>query len=190
MPHALSLCMIAKNEARNLQSCLDSVRSVVDEIVLVDTGSSDATYEIAACNDALVIPFDFSFVDFAAARNCALDRATGKWIFVLDADETLEHSGVGKIEEVISRDENCGFYVERHNPSVDCAVRIFPNRKDYRYRGRVHETIDAAILAGISGFFRRRSPRIRVTIRGSTFLRQSIINWRCSMKQRLWRNGL
>lgn len=148
MAHALSLCMIAKNEARNLQACLDSVRGVVDEIVLVDTGSSDATREIAARNGAKVLPFDFSFVDFAAARNHALEHASGEWIFVLDADEILDVSGAPTIRELIARDENCGYYVARHNPAVDYAVRIFPNRKDYRYRGRVHETIDAAILAG------------------------------------------
>jgi glycosyltransferase involved in cell wall biosynthesis len=140
--------MIAKNEARNLQACLDSVRGVVDEIVLVDTGSSDATREIAARNGAKVLPFDFSFVDFAAARNHALEHASGEWIFVLDADEILDVSGAPTIRELIARDENCGYYVARHNPAVDYAVRIFPNRKDYRYRGRVHETIDAAILAG------------------------------------------
>lgn len=148
MPRALSLCMIAKNEARNLQTCLDSVRGFVDEIVVVDTGSSDATPEIAARNGAVVIPFDFSFVDFAAARNCGLERASGEWIFVLDADETLDPASAARIEELIARNENCGYYVERRNPVVDYAVRIFPNRPDYRYRGRVHETIDAAILAG------------------------------------------
>ncbi len=160
MPHALSLCMIAKNEARNVQACLDSVRGVVDEIVVVDTGSSDATPEIAACNGAVVIPFDFSFVDFAAARNCALDQASGEWIFVLDADETLDASSAPMIRELVARDENCGYYVARHNPAVDYAVRIFPNRKDYRYRGRVHETIDAAILAGGGKLLQKADIRI------------------------------
>ena len=74
----LSLCMIVRNEERNLQSCLDSVRAIADEIVIVDTGSTDSTPNIAAHNGAKVIPFDFARVDFAAARNQALAHATGK----------------------------------------------------------------------------------------------------------------
>lgn len=151
----VSLCMIVRNEDRNLQACLDSVRGVVDEIVVVDTGSTDTTPHIAAHNGASVIPFDFTSVDFAAARNQAIAQATGKWVLFLDADETLDRAGAPLLRELVAREENAGYYVERHNRSsdsekstIDYAVRLFPNRQDYRYRGRVHETIDAAILTG------------------------------------------
>jgi glycosyltransferase involved in cell wall biosynthesis len=145
--------MIVRDEERNLQACLDSVRGLAGELVIVDTGSTDGTPLIAAGNGANIIPFDFSFVDFGAARNKALAAATGKWIFVLDADETLDLSGIPMIEQLIARNENAGYYVTRRNHSsevitTDYAVRLFPNRPDYRYRGRVHETIDNAILAG------------------------------------------
>jgi tetratricopeptide (TPR) repeat protein len=85
---AISLCMIVKDEADNLPSCLESVRDIVHELIVVDTGSTDATRDIAAEYGAQVydIPWDN---DFAAARNAALQAATGDWVLVLDADEML-----------------------------------------------------------------------------------------------------
>jgi glycosyltransferase involved in cell wall biosynthesis len=149
MRPALSLCMVVRNEERNLQACLDSAEQVFGELIVVDTGSTDATPDIAARNGALVIPFDFAFVDFAAARNRSLSATTNNWILVLDADERLGPGAVPLIQELLARNENAGYYVERHNPAgIDYAVRLFPNRFGYRYCGRVHETVDASILAG------------------------------------------
>jgi glycosyltransferase involved in cell wall biosynthesis len=147
--------MIVKNEERNLARCLDSVRGLAGELIVVDTGSTDETPRVAARYGAAVIPFDFSVVDFAAARNHALARSHGRWILMLDADETLDQAGVPTIEGLIDRNENAGYFLERNNhssdsesPFTDHVVRLFPNRPNYRYRGRVHETIDASILAG------------------------------------------
>jgi len=152
---AISLCMMVKNEERNLARCLDSVRDLTSDFIIVDTGSTDQTPCIAAQYGAKVIPFDFTTIDFAAARNAALDRAHGRWILMLDADEVLEHDGTPKIEKLIAGGENAGYFLERHNhasdsqsPFTDYVVRLFPNRPNYRYRGRVHEIIDAAILSG------------------------------------------
>ncbi len=86
----LSLCLIVKNEERNLPRCLDSVRGLAGELIIVDTGSTDGTPSIAAGYGAEVVPFDFTIVDFAAARNHAIARASGRWILMLDADETLD----------------------------------------------------------------------------------------------------
>jgi glycosyltransferase involved in cell wall biosynthesis len=157
----LSLCMIVKNEERNLARCLDSVRDLAAELIVVDTGSTDATASIAAGYGAEVIPFDFTMVDFAAARNQAIARASGRWILMLDADETLDRASAPMIESLVAQEENAGYFLERHNyssdsahspdspsPTRDYVVRLFPNRGSYRYRGRVHETIDASILAG------------------------------------------
>src|SRR4051795_4992140 len=81
--------MIVKNEQENLPACLESVRGLFDEIVVVDTGSTDRTMEIARELGARV--FDFIWVnDFAAARNAALARATGDYAFWLDADDVLD----------------------------------------------------------------------------------------------------
>ena len=92
LPDALSLCMVVKNEERHLPRCLDSVRDLAGESIVVDTGSTDQTARIAAGYGAQVIPFDFTAVDFAAARNCAIAHARGRWILVLDADETLDRA--------------------------------------------------------------------------------------------------
>lgn len=150
----LSLCMIVKNEERSLARCLDSARGLAPEIIIVDTGSADSTLAIAASYGAQVIPFDFSMVDFAAARNRALARAKGRWILVLDADEMLHPDSLPLIQQLIDSQENAGYYFRRLNRHADSegatsdyVVRLFPNRLSYRYRGRVHETIDDSILA-------------------------------------------
>jgi glycosyltransferase involved in cell wall biosynthesis len=146
--------MIVKNEECNLARCLDSVKGLSNQIIIVDTGSTDATPSIAAGYGAQVIPFDFTFVDFAGARNHALAHAQGRWILMLDADEVLAPDGAPKIAQLMAQGENAGYFLERHNhssdsgsPIKDYVVRLFPNRPDYRYRGRVHEIIDTAILS-------------------------------------------
>jgi glycosyltransferase involved in cell wall biosynthesis len=166
LPDALSFCMIVKNEERNLPRCLDSVRDLAGELIVVDTGSADQTRRIATSYGAQVIPFDFTAVDFAAARNRAIARASGRWILVLDADETLDRASVPIVESLVALGENAGYFLERHNhssdsssPTTDYVVRLFPNRPNYRYRGRVHETIDAAILSG-GGRLRKTEIRI------------------------------
>ena len=156
MPQAtLSLCMIVRDAERQLARCLDSVTNLPDETIVVDTGSLDSTPRVAAARGAKVIPFDFTRIDFAGARNCGLASASGRWILVLDADEILAPGGAPLIRELAGRAENAGYYFERLNrqtesksPIADNVVRLFPNRADYRYRGRVHETVDGSILAG------------------------------------------
>ncbi|MBB6671510.1 glycosyltransferase family 2 protein [Cohnella nanjingensis] len=93
----ISLCMIVKNEAATLARCLKSVSGWVDEIVILDTGSTDGTKGIAASFTPHV--FDFTWVqDFAAARNASTAKATGQWILVLDADEYLESNRTDQAE--------------------------------------------------------------------------------------------
>jgi glycosyltransferase involved in cell wall biosynthesis len=151
---ALSVCMIVRNEAAILSRCLDSVRTLTPEILIVDTGSTDATAHVARSYGATVELFDFNTVHFGAARNRALELANGRWILVLDADEVLDPGSVPLIQQIIAANENAGYYFERVNiqagsdrPKSDYVVRLFPNHREYRYRGRVHETIDGSILA-------------------------------------------
>ncbi|MEK4850804.1 glycosyltransferase [Paenibacillus sp. FSL H7-0756] len=85
----ISLCMIVRNEENGLGRCLDCVKDIVDEIVIVDTGSTDRTKEIAAEYGAVI--YDFEWIDnFAAARNEAFSKATKEYILWLDADDTIE----------------------------------------------------------------------------------------------------
>jgi glycosyltransferase involved in cell wall biosynthesis len=148
----LSLCMIVKNEQGVLDRCLTSAREAVDEIIVVDTGSTDDTIEIARDHGATVLHHDFADLDFAAARNRSLDAATGDFALVLDADETLHPDSAGLIRLLAADNPSAGYVVNRHNrrtgerATVDHAVRLFARRPAFRYRNRVHETIDTAII--------------------------------------------
>jgi glycosyltransferase involved in cell wall biosynthesis len=143
--------MIVKNEERNLARCLESVAGLCDELVVVDTGSTDNTSTIAkgfGCrvDECLLDPFDFSQV-----RNYALSKATGEWVLSLDADETLRPESAELIMHLIAGDQNTGYCCTRHNHGgytlwMDYVVRLFPNKSAYQYRGRVHETIDRSII--------------------------------------------
>ena len=92
MSHALALVMIVRNEARCLARCLDSARPWVDDIVVLDTGSTDATREIAASAGARVLSAAWPD-DFSAARNLALSHTAAPWRLVLDADEWIASGG-------------------------------------------------------------------------------------------------
>jgi glycosyltransferase involved in cell wall biosynthesis len=92
----LSLCMIVKNEQASLPQALTSVKDIVDEMVVLDTGSTDQTVEIARKFSAKVYHFEWCN-DFSAARNEALKYVQGKWVLVLDADEVLT-------AEIVSQD--------------------------------------------------------------------------------------
>jgi glycosyltransferase involved in cell wall biosynthesis len=179
----LSFCMIAKNEERHLAACLDSVRDLAGELIVVDTGSTDSTPAIASAYGARVLPFDFTVADFAGARNSALAQAHGQWILMLDADEALDGAGAPEIGKLVAGNRNAGYFLERHNhstsgdkPFTDFVVRLFPNRPDIRYRGRVHETVDAAILAG-GGALLKTAIAIEHTFRSDPETRRRKNRW-------------
>jgi glycosyltransferase involved in cell wall biosynthesis len=175
--------MIAKNEERDIAACLESVRGLAGEMIVVDTGSTDRTRAIAAEYGAEVNLFDFQFVDFAGARNYAIGRARGEWILMLDADETLAPGGAAGIEKLAAEGRNAGYFLERVNrssdaekPFTDLVVRLFPNRTGIRYRGRVHETVDASILAG-GGKLIRTAIRIDHRFRADAEARRRKNRW-------------
>jgi|GEM_PF-2281477 len=98
----LSLCMIVKNEQKHLARCLQSAKPVVDEMIVVDTGSSDRTKDIATAFGARV--FDYPWTgDFSAARNYSLAHATGDWILILDADEIIARQDHEELRKLIAR---------------------------------------------------------------------------------------
>ncbi len=97
----ISLCMIVKNEQEHLPECLASVKGIVDEMIIVDTGSEDNTKHIAREAGARVV--DFAWCDdFSAARNESVKHATGDWILFLDADEVVSDEDAQKIKALLS----------------------------------------------------------------------------------------
>jgi tetratricopeptide (TPR) repeat protein len=150
----VSLAMIAKNEEANLCLCLMSVADLVDEMIVVDTGSTDRTKEMALACGARV--FDFAWVEsFAAARNESLRHATGDWILWLDGDEHFNHDSREKLRTLFAglRDENCAYVMKQqstpdHPGGSDTLVdqvRLFRNHPSIRWRYRVHEQILPAL---------------------------------------------
>ncbi|MHC1728117.1 MAG: glycosyltransferase [Syntrophobacteraceae bacterium] len=157
----ISLCMIAKNEAERLPACLESVRGLVDEIILVDTGSQDKTREVALSHDARVISFPWKD-DFAAARNESLRHATGNWIIFLDADEKLNPLGKDDcLRKAASTPGLDAFTVPiinwrpdgKTDSTLGRAVRFFRNFPGICFAGRVHETVEYFLIqaGAISG---------------------------------------
>jgi glycosyltransferase involved in cell wall biosynthesis len=139
----LSLCMIVKNEEERLASCLESVQGLVNEIVIVDTGSSDGTVDIATRLGAQVFLHPWKD-DFGEARNEAVRHARGEWILQLDADETLDPEDRSGVRHAIRSEQIAGYLVILLSEGPDRAlykhrsVRLF-RREGVQYRGRVHE---------------------------------------------------
>jgi hypothetical protein len=151
----LSLVMIVRDEAADLPRCLASVAGVVDELVVVDTGSTDDTVAIAIAAGARVIHQTWAD-DFAAARNAGLDVATGTWILHLDADEELTTATGRALRPALDRLDADAVAVTMRNlspPGDPVAhrdtplVRLFRNRPSHRYEGRIHEHVAASVVA-------------------------------------------
>lgn len=154
MPQRVSLCLIAKNEAHRLPTCLGSVVDLVHETIVVDTGSTDATKEVAARHGAKV--FDFPWRDdFAAARNESIRPATGEWIFWLDCDHWLDQENRERLRKLFAslQDENAAYLMKWRSPSDESgsqatlldATQLFRNDPRIRWQHRIHEQIRPAI---------------------------------------------
>jgi tetratricopeptide (TPR) repeat protein len=146
--------MIVKDEERFLEACLRSVAKHVDEICIVDTGSTDRTVEIAASFGARILHRPWRN-DFAWARNEAIGMATKRWVLVLDADEELDATSYDTLRSLRSAPAGvCGLWIRCKNLSDDykgtgvsshALVRFFPNNPRIRYVSAIHEfiTLDA-----------------------------------------------
>jgi tetratricopeptide (TPR) repeat protein len=145
----LSLCMIVRDEEEMLPRCLAAVADAVDEIIVVDTGSSDRTVEIAESFGAAVRHHEWTG-SFADARNVSLDLASGDWFVYLDADEVLVGEDAAKLRALAGRTWREAFYLSETNYTGDMedgtavthnALRMYRNRPGYRFVGRLHEQI-------------------------------------------------
>jgi tetratricopeptide (TPR) repeat protein len=145
----LSACLIVKNEEQHLGRCLESIKDVVDEIVVVDTGSTDRTVEIAESFGAKIGHFEWRD-DFAAARNESLRLASGHWALWIDADEELAKESHNTIREALIRPQFGGFFIQivnfmdeegDANRYVHTPVRLFRRLPGVEFEGRIHEQI-------------------------------------------------
>jgi len=172
----LSLCMIVKNEEQHLARCLLSAGPAVDEMIVVDTGSTDRTRDIAQAYGARV--FDFPWTnDFSEARNYSLSKAVGDWILVLDADEVISPQDYPEFEKIIAQklSRPVAYTMITRNYTYEVTskgwtandrkylgeeagtgwfpsskVRLFINDKRIRFQNPVHEFVEASLeKAGI-----------------------------------------
>jgi glycosyltransferase involved in cell wall biosynthesis/GT2 family glycosyltransferase len=143
----LTACIVVKDEERGLGRCLKSLRGLVDEVVVVDTGSTDRTADVARQHNAKVRQFSWSN-DFAAARNEALRHATGDWILIIDADESLDAAGRKELRWIVnSQMRSTHFLRQITHASRDpegverLLVRLFPNDPGLRFSGPINEVL-------------------------------------------------
>lgn len=149
----ISACVIVKNEEKNIGQWLNNMRHIADEIIVVDTGSIDNTLNIL--KNAGITPYHFTWCnDFAAAKNYAIQQATGDWIVFLDADEYFDASSVQRFRTEMTRyhaNKKIGAImcqlvnidIDNRDKIIDTAiqVRIFRNTKDIYYKNPVHEQL-------------------------------------------------
>jgi tetratricopeptide (TPR) repeat protein len=147
----ISLCLIVKNEEATLRRCLTSAAPYVDEIIVVDTGSTDRTVDVAREAGGKVFSFPWTG-DFSAARNKALHHATADWIFSLDADEELEPESGPRLREIVELPTSTlrayGILVKNiHNREevpllyISYAKRLFPRHDRIRWTRPIHEQV-------------------------------------------------
>lgn len=166
----ISVCMIVKDEERNLPRCLMSLRPLAREVIVVDTGSTDRTREVAAAFGARVFEQPWTD-DFSAARNASLEKAAGDWILVVDADEVIAPQDLPAVREMTGKrgpkaawafttrnyvvrmsmkgwTANDGEY-EREEAGTGWSpsrkVRLFPNHRRIRFENRVHELVEPSL---------------------------------------------
>jgi GT2 family glycosyltransferase/Tfp pilus assembly protein PilF len=168
---SISLCMIVKDEEKNLPRCLRSLLPIVDEVIIADTGSTDRTREISAVFGARVISIPWSG-DYAAARNASLSEAVGDWILVMDADEVISQQDYATVRSLVnsSPEQTVAYTVTTRNytnrvdlekwqanrgeyPQEEVGrgwmpsdkTRLFPNRADIRFENPIHEMVEPAL---------------------------------------------
>lgn len=140
----IAAAIIVKDEADHLRRCLGSIRELCDDIVVVDTGSSDDTVEVALSFGATVLrqPWDG---DFSAARNLGLDAIDADWILYIDADEEVQGLDIATVRQTLKEADGVAGFLVKFAVQVGWTPywehRIWRHRPDVRFRGVIHETM-------------------------------------------------
>lgn len=151
MKEGISACIIGKNEEKNLKRCLKSIESVVDEIIYLDTGSLDKSMEVVKTFGGRIFQQPFED-DFAKARNSCIDKATYQWILVIDCDEELSEGSKTVLKQLIKEDKGEAYFVniiniiEGKRADVFQYTRLFKNKPQYSFRGKIHEQITWSVV--------------------------------------------
>jgi glycosyltransferase involved in cell wall biosynthesis len=145
----LSVCMIVRNEEENLPRALASVKDLADEIIVVDTGSTDRTIAIARDAGAKVHHFEWCD-DFSAARNESIQHATKHFILWMDADDEIERQDHAVIKAHLRQNPGSTVFLKlvsiwENETTEALQLRIFPNLKGLRFAGKIHEQISIAL---------------------------------------------
>jgi glycosyltransferase involved in cell wall biosynthesis len=157
----LGLCIIARNEEKNIARCIESVKGFVDEIVVVDTGSTDKTAAIARRLGARVYKYKWDD-NFSNARNYAMGKMRSRWLLLLDADEALDPSARKPLRQFIETTDLDGAHLrvrnytgayspERYN--LHNAFRLLRNNGKYKFTGAIHEQITRDGSMNLGGRF-------------------------------------
>lgn len=152
MANRLSACMIVKDEKDFIVDCLKSLEHAVDEIVVVDTGSTDGTQDLVRSFPKARL-FEIAWEDdFAAARNVSLDRASGDWVLIIDADERLHPDDVKRLRKLIRNATADVYYLDIVNfpdrpddTVVSKRLGLFRRRPEIRFEKRIHEQVDLSV---------------------------------------------
>ena len=147
-PKSLSVCLIVKNEEKMLAECLNSIQPIADQIIVLDTGSSDGTLEIAKSYNAELYHSEWSD-DFSAARNESIKYATCDWILWIDADERLTQDSIHTLQKLLKFEKSPVIYKVRIknlkedgvNFTLSDGHRLFTNHRRIQFSGKIHEQI-------------------------------------------------
>lgn len=168
----VSLCMIVKNEEAHIARCLSSLKPISDEMIVVDTGSTDATKDIANVYGAKILDFEWND-DFAAARNHGLNQARGNWVLIMDADEVISETDYDRFRGIVRRPPSQGaaFSIVTRNYTYECnkigwianngdypeeaglgwnpseKVRLFRRQQGVQFEFPVHELLEPSLKA-------------------------------------------
>jgi glycosyltransferase involved in cell wall biosynthesis len=163
----ISCCMITRDEEEHVAEAIRSVEGLADEVIVVDTGSEDRTVSIAESEGATVFSHQWKN-DFSEARNFSISKASGDWILILDADESIDREDHDRINELIREHPDSAFMFVQKNYSMDSStfgwkrvpegeerhgalgyhtasqVRLFRN-VGIIYTGKIHEGVERSL---------------------------------------------